>query len=82
MKDADFALDASFCLKGKEGLEQLEGIRLKNDPENLPDVIFLDINMPMMNAWEFLKEYQELQPNFGKKGSFVYSFFLRLSKRY
>ena len=31
------------------------------------DVIFLDINMPMMNAWDFLKEYQTIQPDFGKK---------------
>jgi CheY-like chemotaxis protein len=26
-------------------------------PETLPDVIFLDINMPIMDGWQFLEEY-------------------------
>ncbi|MEQ3661433.1 MAG: response regulator [Flavobacterium sp.] len=33
----------------------------------LPDVIFLDINMPIMDGWGFLAEYVKLKPHIGKK---------------
>ena len=35
--------------------------------ENVPDVIFLDINMPIMDGWQFLDEYIRLKPRIGKK---------------
>jgi response regulator RpfG family c-di-GMP phosphodiesterase len=37
----------------------LEYLRSKPDP--CPDLIFLDINMPGMNGWEFLEEYNKLE---------------------
>ncbi|GAC1441268.1 MAG: response regulator [Sediminibacterium sp.] len=40
-----------------------------NDPgntEQLPDVIFLDINMPVMNGWDFLEVYQQLSKTLPK----------------
>jgi response regulator RpfG family c-di-GMP phosphodiesterase len=44
---------------GKDGLDYL---RTTSTTENiLPELIFLDINMPGMNGWEFLNEYHELK---------------------
>ncbi len=41
------------------GVEAL--IFLKNENMARPNIIFLDINMPKMNGWEFLEAYKELK---------------------
>ncbi len=41
-----------------EALEYLKSREGEKDP--IPDLIFLDINMPLMNGWEFLHEYSLL----------------------
>jgi CheY-like chemotaxis protein len=33
---------------------------------NLPDIIFIDINMPVMNGWEFIGIFEEIQSQLGK----------------
>ena len=32
----------------------------KAQPEELPDIIFLDLNMPTVNGWEFLEKFEQL----------------------
>jgi CheY-like chemotaxis protein len=47
------------CLNGKFAIDLLHEIQ-QNNPDQLPDFILLDINMPIMNGWEFLEEYERL----------------------
>ncbi|AYL99196.1 MULTISPECIES: response regulator [Mucilaginibacter] len=59
IKKALLNTEIMACLNGKYAIEQLSDIQRK-DPEKLPDYILLDINMPIMNGWEFLDEYKRL----------------------
>lgn len=44
---------------GLDAINFLKAIRHK--PKELPQVILLDIFMPVMDGWEFLEEYKALQ---------------------
>lgn len=57
----------STCLNGQEGIDFIKA-RIGSD-EEMPDIIFLDINMPVMNGWEFLEEYDFIKSQINKKVS-------------
>ncbi|MGI9547285.1 MAG: response regulator [Flavobacteriaceae bacterium] len=56
--------ETSFCenlLVYQNGQDALDGLKEKvQHGGNLPSLIFLDLNMPMMTGWEFLDEYLQI----------------------
>lgn len=45
----------------------LDYIRLNlSSAENLPDVILLDLNMPVVDGWDFLEAFQKFENNLTK----------------
>jgi CheY-like chemotaxis protein len=37
------------------------------EDHKLPDIIFLDINMPIMDGFQFMDEYVKIKPKLGKR---------------
>lgn len=72
IRHSGFSGELSIAYDGREALELL--LHQKELPEGegdyfQPDLIFLDINMPRMDGWEFLEEYNKLTPS--QKGSLI-----------
>lgn len=61
----NIAVNQSFFENGKDALIDLKA-KLKAG-ENLPDLILLDINMPVLDGWQFLEEFNQIKPTFSNE---------------
>ncbi len=56
---SNYVTDVLDFYNGAEALSFL--IENANNTYLLPDIIFLDINMPVMNGWEFMNQYMNIK---------------------
>ncbi|MEM9325466.1 MAG: response regulator [Bacteroidota bacterium] len=54
---ARFAEEVIAQMTAEEALAYIRDHQASGD---LPDLIFLDINMPLMDGWEFMQEYAQM----------------------
>jgi CheY-like chemotaxis protein len=57
MTRAAYTNEIVTAQNGEEALVYLD--RLMNENSPIPDLIFLDLNMPIMGGWEFLDAFSE-----------------------
>lgn len=59
---SDIDCEIDVCPSGEDALDYIlrRGVYADGLPFTEPDLIFLDINMPLMDGWEFLEEYAAL----------------------
>ena len=63
-KSHAFSNSSSF-INGREALNALKN--LMADHQALPDIILLDINMPVMDGWEFMEEMKNIKSGIDKQ---------------
>lgn len=61
MKEVDFCSDVIVYNNGKEAIDGLRS--LVKEKKEMPSLIFLDLNMPVMDGWEFLDDFITIPNN-------------------
>lgn len=69
LHEAGVAERIDVCVNGEAAIEYLTEALKEGAP--LPEIIFLDINMPVMDGWEFLKAFDQLPDKIKDKVNIV-----------
>jgi CheY-like chemotaxis protein len=65
LEKSEIQVNSSFFENGQAALIDLKAKLHKT--ESLPDLILLDINMPVLDGWQFLEEFQEIKKDIPKE---------------
>ncbi len=65
IEESDIAEHINIFSNGRDAINYLSEVA--NEVVLLPKVIFLDLNMPLLDGWGFLDEYIRLKPKLCRK---------------
>ena len=65
IEESDIAEQINIFSNGRDAINYLSEVA--TEESLLPKVIFLDLNMPLLDGWGFLDEYIRLKPKLCKK---------------
>ncbi|XLS28935.1 response regulator [Flavobacteriaceae bacterium M23B6Z8] len=60
IESRNLSKDLLIFNNGQEALEYFKEAFSSSDPEKIPNIIFLDINMPVMDGWQFLEHFVQI----------------------
>ncbi len=67
IESKDLCKDIVIFKNGKEAIDHFSQIVQHPGIKKIPDVIFLDLNMPIMDGWEFLEEFLKINEEVRKR---------------
>ncbi len=51
---------------GKQSIDYFEALLQNLEEDKIPDIIFIDLNMPVMDGWEFIEQFTKIKTKFNK----------------
>lgn len=87
LKSIQLVENINYVENGKAGLDFIMKC-IEEGLENLPELVFLDINMPVMDGWNFLAEFGKIPQEYTSRmhiymvSSSVYNEDIERSKQY
>jgi CheY-like chemotaxis protein len=71
LEGCNFANRIYIHTSGKSAIEFLNNIERVGEKSLYPEIIFLDLNMPIMDGYQFIDEFEKMQPALKNKTKIV-----------
>lgn len=52
---------------GKQSIDYFEALLQNLNEDKIPDIILIDLNMPVMDGWEFIERFTKIENKFNKR---------------